>query len=76
MRNLLLASIIAATSSLSFGGGAYAAQNNIGGMTSMPNYPAGSRVYSPDYMDRKCVMKTVRRHRNGQVVLEKVKTCH
>lgn len=77
MKNLLLASVIAVTSTMSFGAVAYA-QNTGAGTTTMthkPRIPAGNRINSPNYMDRKCTMKTVRRHRNGQVVMEQVRTC-
>jgi len=74
MKSLIFALVIATASTLPLGIAAHA--QNIGGATSMPNAPAGSRVNNPSYMDRKCTMKTVRRHVNGQVVLKKVKSCH
>lgn len=73
MKSILLVSIIAATAALSFGATAQAATPQA---TATTGAPAGHRMNGPHHMDRKCTMRTVRRHRNGQVVMEKVRSCH
>lgn len=73
MKNVLLASIVAATAAFSFGAIAQAATPPT---SATMGVPPGHRMNSPHYMDRKCTVKTVRRHRNGQVVMQKVQSCH
>ena len=74
MKTLLFASIITAAAALSCGLPAHAATATET-TTSRP-VPPGHRMHSPHRMDRPCSYRTVRRHRHGQVVMERVKTCH
>lgn len=71
MKNLLLASIVAATASLCFGVAAQAAT-----VTTTAGTVPQHRMHSPHRMDRQCSVRNVRRHRNGNVVMEKVRVCH
>jgi hypothetical protein len=73
MKTILLVAMIAAAAVFAVGVPAQATALSTPVATGAP---PGHRMNGPHHMDRKCTVKTVRRHRNGQIVMQKVQSCH